>query len=227
MDSLLNKSTLDPLPPVLQHGLIAVSIFGLLSFFASFALLLYLTFKLFTWWRKGDLDNGCNQFLLLIYNLALADLQQSVAFVLTAVWLGENKIDAASSTCFAEGWFVSTGDLASGVWVLAIAVHTFYAVVKGRRLHTITFLVIVAGLWTFIYAMAGIGIAMHPHDYYIRASAWVRSCIALRIIANTYSAGLMRHIAQNVSGYTTYGSSSVCSGQSQSTSLSSLYYELE
>jgi hypothetical protein len=186
----ISNSTLDPLPPVLQHGLIAVSTFGLLSFFSSLALLLYLTYKLVTWWRNGDLDNGCNQFLLLIYNLALADLQQSVAFVLTSVWLGENRIDATSPTCFAEGWFVSTGDLASGVWVLAIAVHTFYAVIKGRRLHTVTFLIIVAALWTFIYSMAVIGIAMHPHDYYIRAGAWVRFMYHLcGAIANVRSAG--------------------------------------
>lgn len=175
IEAVIKNSTLDPLPQVLRHGLIAVSTLGLLSFFTTFALLLYLTFKLFTWWHNGDLDNGCNQFLLLIYNLALADLQQSVAFLLTAVWLGEKKIDAVSSTCFAEGWFISTGDLASGVWVFAIAVHTFYAVIKGRRLHTITFLIIMAGLWTFIYSMAVIGIAMHPQDYYIRAGAWVRS----------------------------------------------------
>jgi hypothetical protein len=171
MDSTL---TLNPLPPVLQHGLLAVSILGLLSFFSSSALFLYLSYKLLTWWRRGDLDNGCNQFLLLIYNLVLADMQQAVAFFLTLVWLGENKVDVQSTTCFVEGWFVSVGDLSSGVWIFAIALHTFYAVVKGRRLPTLTFVATIVGLWTFVYVMAVIGVAMHPHDFYVRAGAWVR-----------------------------------------------------
>lgn len=178
MDSTLNAGTLDPLPSVLQHGLIAVSSLGLLSFLFSTALFLYLSYKLFTWWRRGDLDNGCNQFLLLIYNLVLADIQQALAFVLTLVWLGENKIEAPSTACFVEGWFVSTGDLASGVWIFAIALHTFYAIIKGRRLPTAVFLAVVGGIWCFIYTTAAIGIALHPHNYYVRAGAWVSSSTA-------------------------------------------------
>ena len=181
MVSTLNPGTLDPLPPVLQHGLIAVSSFGLLSVFSSTGLLFYLFYKLFTWWWKGDLDKGCNQFLLLIFNLVLADVQQALAFVLNLVWLAENKIDAESATCFVEGWFVSTGDLASSVWIFAIALHTFYAVIKERRLPTGVFTAIGIGLWVFIYAMAATGVALHPHDFYVRAGAWV--CYAHYLIA--------------------------------------------
>jgi hypothetical protein len=173
MDSTPNSGSLDPLPSVLQHGLIAVSSVGLISFMSSAALLLYLSYKLFSWWRRGDLDNGCNQFLLLIYNLVLADIQQALAFSITLVWLRENKIDAHSTTCFVEGWFVSTGDLASGVWIFAIALHTFYALIKGRRIPTPVFTAVIGVLWFFIYAMAVIGVALHPHNYYVRAGAWV------------------------------------------------------
>lgn len=173
MDSTLDTGTLDPLPAVLQHGLLAVSTLGLASFLSSSALFLYLSFKLLKWYLRGDLENGCNQFLLLIYNLVLADMQQAVAFLLALAWLGQDRIDVESTTCFVEGWFVSVGDLASGVWIFAIALHTFYAVVKGRRLPTTGFVSTIAGLWMFVYAMAIIGVALHPHNFYVRAGAWV------------------------------------------------------
>jgi hypothetical protein len=173
MVSTLNPGTLDPLPSVLQHGLIAVSSLSLLSVFSSTGLLIYLSYKLFTWWWRGDLDKGCNQFLLLIFNLVLADVQQALAFVLTLVWLEGNKIDAEAATCFVQGWFMSTGDLASSVWIFAIALHTFYGVIKERRIPTGTFTAIGIGIWVFIYAMAAIGVALHPRDFYVRAGAWV------------------------------------------------------
>ena len=173
MASNLSPDTLDPLPSILQHGLLAVSSLGLLSLFSSTALLSYLSYKFFTWRLRGDLGKGCNQFLLLIFNLLLADIQQATAFVLTLVWLEENRIDAKSATCFVEGWFVSTGDLASSIWIFAIALHTFYAVVKERRLPTGVFTTIAVGLWVFIYAIAAVGVALHPRDYYVRAGAWV------------------------------------------------------
>ena len=173
MDSPLDRGTIDPLPTVLQHGLLAVTTLGLASFLSSAALFSYLSFKLSTWWYRGEFDNGCNQFLLLIYNLLLADMQQAVAFLLALAWLSENKIEVESTACFVQGWFVSVGDLASGVWIFAIALHTFYAVVKDRRLPTRRFLFAVAGAWTFVYCMAIIGVALHPNNYYVRAGAWV------------------------------------------------------
>lgn len=170
MDS---STSLSPLPAVLQRGLLAISILGLFSFASSAALFAYLSYKLVTWWRRGDLDVGCNQFVLLIYNLVLADMQQAVAFLLALAWLGGDSIDVESTTCFVEGWFVSVGDLASGVWITAISLHTFYAVVKGRRLPTSAFVGAVVGLWTFVYTMAVVGVALHPRDFYVRAGAWV------------------------------------------------------
>ena len=75
--------------------------------------------------------------------------------------------------CFAQGWFVSTGDLASSVFICAIAVHTFFSIVKDYRLPTVAFYCCIAGLWTFIYVMALIGPIIHRKDFYVRASAWV------------------------------------------------------
>lgn len=176
------SNTLRPLPPVLQKGLVAVSTFGLLSFFCSTSLFLYLTYKIITWRLSHQRSHQAsslsrspplNQFIFLIYNLLLADIQQALAFLLNISALRNNAIVVGTSTCFAQGWFVSTGDLASSVFICAIAVHTFLGVVKDYRLPTATFYGGIAGLWVFIYGLAILGPLMHPGDFYVRASAWV------------------------------------------------------
>lgn len=96
-------TTLDPLPPVLQRGLTAVAFFGILSLAASTGLFCFLSYKLCRWYYKGHLANGANQFLLLIYNLLLADIQQAMAFSLTAVYVAQNKVEVGTTTCWATG----------------------------------------------------------------------------------------------------------------------------
>ncbi|OAP54410.1 hypothetical protein AYL99_11511 [Fonsecaea erecta] len=164
-------TTLDPLPPVLRHGLVAVAFFGLLSLISSVALFTFLTYRLCVWYHRGQLKDGANQFLLLIYNLVLADVQQAMAFALTSVYLTQNKIQVGTTTCWANGWFVSTGDLASGVFIFAIALHTYYAVVTGRRVGNRVFYGGIVCLWVFVYLMAVIGVGINS-KIYVRAGAW-------------------------------------------------------
>jgi hypothetical protein len=89
------------------------------------------------------------------------------------VALKNNEIKVGTATCFAQGWFVSTGDLASSVFICAIAVHTFFGVVKNYRLPTTIFYLSILGLWVFVYLMALIGPVIHREDFYVRAAAWV------------------------------------------------------
>ena len=171
-DIVTNPTTLTPLSDhgTLQRGLIAVTVLGFLSFIASITLFLRLAYKLITWTRKTK--SRTNQFLILIFNLVLADIQQSVAFLLNAQWLRDNAITISTSTCWAQGWFVSTGDLGSGLFTLAIAMHSFLDIVCNYRLGNKAFLGTIAALWTFDYALAIIGIGMHPTNFYSRAGAW-------------------------------------------------------
>jgi hypothetical protein len=171
----LASQTLSPLPEVLSHGLVAVSTFGLLSFFCSASLFFFLTWRLITWRLKSGPNNPPNQFLLLIYNLLLADIQQALAFLLNLSALRNNGIFVGTPTCFAQGWFVSTGDLASGVFICAIACHTWMGVVKEYRLPTPAFYCCIGTLWFFVYTMAAVGPIIHGRDFYVRASAWVCS----------------------------------------------------
>ncbi|PMD36690.1 hypothetical protein L207DRAFT_532294 [Hyaloscypha variabilis F] len=172
MSLAVESQTLAPLPDVLSHGLVAVSTFGLLSFFCSSSLFFYLTWRLISWRSKSDSKTPPNQFLILIYNLLLADIQQALAFLLNISALRNNGIFVGTSTCFAQGWFVSTGDLASSVFICAIAIHTWMGVVKEYRLPTPAFYCCIGALWTFVYLMAAIGPIIHGHDFYVRASAW-------------------------------------------------------
>jgi hypothetical protein len=97
----LRSDTLSPLPSSLRSGLAAVTIFGFLSFFASVSLFTLLTLRLIKWSRKSKTPN---QFVVLIYNLVLADIQQSIAFLLNTRWVVENSITVGTSGCWAQGW---------------------------------------------------------------------------------------------------------------------------
>jgi hypothetical protein len=100
-DYSLNSASLSPLPLTLHKGLVAVTVFGFLSFFAAVALFSVLTWQIIKWSRKSK---STSQFVVLIYNLLLADIQQSVAFVLNSRWLVRNGIEVGTGYCWAQGW---------------------------------------------------------------------------------------------------------------------------
>ncbi|KAK5136139.1 hypothetical protein LTR08_003976 [Meristemomyces frigidus] len=147
-----------------------MTVLASLSFYTSVVLFLRLAYRLITWRRKTHVR--INQFIILIFNLVIADMQQSVAFLLNVLWLRKNAIQSNTPACWAQGWFVSIGDLSSGVFTLTIAVHAFMDIVWDRRLGHKAFLTVVLFLWTFVYMCAIIGVALHPDDYYVRAGAW-------------------------------------------------------
>lgn len=165
--------TLSPLPLVLAMGLRPVTALAFLSFISSTALFIYLTCRLVSWARHKHPQDTPNQFFLLFYNLLFADVIQSIAFFLNVHSLIRNAIEAGNSLCWAQGWFLSTGDLASSAFISTIALHTFWTVVMGRKVSYQTFYWAVGGVWGFVYAMAIIGVVLHPHDFFVRAGAWV------------------------------------------------------
>ena len=212
-----DSATLSPLPDVLRHGLLGVTILAALSFALSVTAMLYLSYKLVRWhfktwslYRRGsghrreiDLNLGLeqqhfansrslpgggtpvphkrkalNQFLVLLFNLLIADVHQSLAFLLNGVWLSSDGIMVGTSTCWAQGWLISTGDLASSCFILLIAIHTYMTVVWTYKPSQWALYAAIGGMWTFIYVMAIIGVtAVHNGSgyggYYVRAAAWV------------------------------------------------------
>ncbi|KAF1811033.1 hypothetical protein P152DRAFT_74646 [Eremomyces bilateralis CBS 781.70] len=165
----LETSSLSPLPDDLRRGLIAIAFFGFLSLIASLTLFVILTYRIVSWRRQSN--RPTSQFVLLIYNLVIADIQQSVSFMLAVVWLARNGLEVGTRTCWAQAWFVSVGDLASGVWCFAIGVHTFASILFNYRLSPVKFHASVLAGWAFVYGCNIIVVSMHP-NIFVRAGAW-------------------------------------------------------
>jgi hypothetical protein len=120
-----------------------------------------------------------NQFLVLIYNLLLADIHQAASFLLNAVWVARDGIQVRTTTCWAQGWLVQTGDVAGSLFIAAIAVHTYLAVVWNYTPPQLAVYAAVVFLWGFNYLLIilGIGITGNGREvggFFVRASAWVR-----------------------------------------------------
>ncbi|KAI0022179.1 hypothetical protein F4780DRAFT_205989 [Xylariomycetidae sp. FL0641] len=193
--------TLSPLPPVLRKGSIAIAFFAFVSFFTSLTLFVYLATKIVSWQLRvrseveeisaaaHDLaaptkirkvarqSNLPNQFLVLIFNLLLADLHQSTAFLLSSSWVAQDRIMVGTPACFVQGFFVSTGDLASSCFITAVAVHTYLSVVAGRRLPQTHLYCGIAALWIFTYAISLLPVAATRNGaahggWFVRAGAW-------------------------------------------------------
>ncbi|KAI9833353.1 MAG: hypothetical protein M1819_003748 [Sarea resinae] len=164
--------SLDPLPPDLHRGLIPLGIFALISFLATFGLLLFITWRLISWRKHYRTYLGYNQCVLLIYNLLFADLQQALSLIISFHWLQEDRIVAPTSACFAQGWLIQVGDVSSGLFVLTIALHTFYSVAVGKKMGYIPFCLVVGGIWILTLVLSIIGPTTHKNDYFTRAGAW-------------------------------------------------------
>ena len=76
---------------------------------------------------------------------------------------------------YTQGWLISTGDLASGVWCFVIGLHTFASVVFNYRVSKRCFYACIVLLWVFIYGISLIGVGMYGKELYVRSGIWVRS----------------------------------------------------
>lgn len=164
---------IDPLPSAQRKGLIAVSVMAILSFIATLVLILFITYRLVFWRSNYARYIGYNQYIVLIYNLVLADLQQSLAFLICIKWIAEDKIQGSSAACFLQGFWLQIGDPSSGLFVLAIAFHTFLLVTMGHKLSHRTFVTGVIAIWVFVAVLVIIPLASHGRFVFIPSGAWV------------------------------------------------------
>jgi hypothetical protein len=166
----VDSSTLPRLPSEVHPWLRALVILALLSFISSITLLALLTYRVLRWRIKAK---RINQFAILILNLLWADTQQAIGFFLNVEWLRLDAIVVENPICAAQGWLISTGDLASGVWCFAIALHTFASVLFNYRLRNRYFYMTIVFLWLFIYGVSAIGMGRYSHHLYVRSGIWV------------------------------------------------------
>tara|TARA_R110002003_G_scaffold288_4_gene18350 strand:+ start:16378 stop:17724 length:1347 start_codon:yes stop_codon:yes gene_type:complete len=165
-------NSLDKLTGVYRSGLIPLSIFAMMSLLSVTALLGFITHRLISWRRHYREYVGYNQYVILIYNLLLADLQQSIAFSISFHWLRLDAILAPTAPCFVQAWFLNIGDVASGFFVLAIAIHTWLGVIKGYKLPYLWFVVSILSIWLAALILTVAGPAMHRERFFTRAGGW-------------------------------------------------------
>lgn len=132
-----------------------------------------------------------NQFLILIYNLLLADIHQSASFMLNAVWVGRDGIQVRTTTCWVQAWLIQTGDVASSLFITAVAVHTYLAIVRNYTPPQWAIYTACVGLWLFNYLLMVLGIAITDNGkeyggFFVRATAWVRSVKTASQISCSY-----------------------------------------
>ena len=129
--------------------------------------------------QQGDNQHKSpNQFLILLFNLLIADMHQAGSFLISGIWLASDKINVGSPGCFLQGWLVSTGDVAGGLFLSAIAIHTYLTVVWNRKPPQRAVYGAVIGIWVFTYFISALGIAITRNGrsgggFYVRAGAWV------------------------------------------------------
>lgn len=155
-----------------RKGLIAVAIMAFLSFVATAGLLIFITYRLIFWRTQYKQYIGYNQYIILIYNLILADFQQSLAFLICIKWIVSDDIESGNAACFLQGLWLQIGDPGSGLFVLAIAFHTFLLVVWGRKMSYRLFITFVCGVWAFILLIVIIPLAMYGADVYVPSGSW-------------------------------------------------------
>jgi hypothetical protein len=158
-----------PLPDHIDPWLRSVVALAFISFLASVSLLVLLAYKLVYWQIKSKRSN---QFVILIFNLLWADIQQALAFLLNVEWLRLENVEIKNPICFAQGWLVSTGDLGSGVWCFAIGLHTFASVLMDYRLPPKYFYTTIIALWVFTYGVSAIPVGIYGKDLYVRSGVW-------------------------------------------------------
>jgi hypothetical protein len=171
--------TLDPMPAHTKQGLYAVGFLATLSVISTAALLLWITHRLIFWRKHYRSYVGYNQNVILIYQLLLADLQQSLGFLLSFNWISQGKIVGPSPTCFAQAWFIHIGDLSSGFFVLGVALHTWLSVVRGQRLSFGWFLTAVVATWALCLFLTLLGPALNGRYIFLRAGSWVSKSLRL------------------------------------------------
>ncbi|CAG8953107.1 hypothetical protein HYFRA_00003304 [Hymenoscyphus fraxineus] len=151
--------------------MIALGVFGFISAVSTFSLILFLTYRMAYWRRYYEKPLTKNQVVLLLYNLLLADFQQSLSFCISFYWLAQNKLVGPSKTCFLQAWLVHIGNVSSGLWVLSIGIHTFVNVVWRRKVPTSVFIAWAIGIWAFSLAITAAG-PIKIRNIFVPTAAW-------------------------------------------------------
>ncbi|KAJ5201168.1 hypothetical protein N7449_005971 [Penicillium cf. viridicatum] len=150
---------------------IAMGIIALCSLCSTLGLLSFLTYRFIYWQRYYKNSLAQNQYVVLIYNLLLVDLQQAIAFTISLYWVSQGRVHFGEVACYLQGWWVQTADPGSGLFVLSIALHTGFVVLRGRQLPFNIFIYCVIGLWMFIIILGFIPVGLYGSNAFVISEA--------------------------------------------------------
>ncbi|KAJ5223869.1 hypothetical protein N7468_008411 [Penicillium chermesinum] len=155
-----------------DHSLfIAMGVIALCSLCSTIGLLSFLTYRFINWRQYYKQPLAKNQYVVLIYNLLLIDMQQAIGFTMSLYWATRRSVHFGEAACYLQGWWIQTGDAGSGLFVLAIALHTGAIVLRGRQLDFKTFVCGVIGLWVFILILGFIPVGLYGHESFVISEA--------------------------------------------------------
>jgi hypothetical protein len=172
ISTLASPSSYHGIDPLTRHCLIGIGTLSVLSLVLTASLLAFLTYRL-VFWRKFRMFSTVHQYILLIYNLILGDLIEAVGGVFSLYWLARDEIVSKSRPCNVQAWTFTIGTNATAFWVLAIALHTYFAVIHSRILSFARFCLVLAAIWIIIIFLAVIGPFTHSDDFYVNTGVWV------------------------------------------------------
>ncbi|OOQ88171.1 G protein-coupled receptor GprD [Penicillium brasilianum] len=150
---------------------IAMGVIAILSLGSTLGLLSFLTHRFIYWQRYYKRPLAQNQYVVLIFNLLLVDLQQSIAFLISLHWAARGSTHFGETACYLQGWWIQTGDAGSGLFVLSIALHTSAVVLRGRQLPFNTFVYCVIVLWMFILILGFIPVGLYGSKVFVITEA--------------------------------------------------------
>ncbi|KAI1373692.1 G protein-coupled glucose receptor regulating Gpa2-domain-containing protein [Hypoxylon crocopeplum] len=154
------------------NGLLAIGTLATLSLLFTSALLSFITWRMITWKSHYTSAVGRNQSVVLIYQLILADFIQSLGFLISFHWVAERQIIGPNGTCFAQGWLIQLGDVASAFFVLAIAIHTTYQVILSKSLSYKGFICCILGIWGLSVLLTSLAPIIGGRYVFMRAGVW-------------------------------------------------------
>lgn len=154
---------------------IAMGVIALFSLVSTVGLLSFLTYRFICWKQYYKQPLAKNQYVVLIYNLLIIDLQQAISFTISLYWATRGSVQFGTAACYLQGWWIQTGDAGSGLFVLSIAIHTGAVVLRGRQLPFRIFTYCVIALWAFILLLGFIPVGLYgPKSFVISEANWVR-----------------------------------------------------
>ncbi|KAK8116164.1 g protein-coupled receptor [Apiospora sp. TS-2023a] len=154
------------------NGLLAIGCLATLSFMFTSGLLGFISWRMISWQKFYTSSIGHNQSIVLIYQLLLADLLQSLGFLISFYWASAREIVGPSDACFVQGWLIQLGDVSSAFFVLAIALHTVYQVAFSKSLSHRGFLAAVSSVWGLALLLTSLAPIIGGRYIFQRAGVW-------------------------------------------------------